>query len=227
LDWSELPQEEKKYFRPAVTNSSIGDGHLNDSSFVFYPYGKAQIADERELRRRLPSFYAKALKPAEQKLRSRKSKRDPERWWEMSEPIHSQIEPAPKLVSVAFGDAGSFAYDTTGDFVVVQGYFWNPKSLLRKAFVVDPKLPMAYLAILNSEMMSQLLAATSNQVQGGQWDLSARYVENIPMPNLADIRDGKLINDLSEVGMNMASGKDWDVSVLSEAAAAAFGVRNI
>jgi hypothetical protein len=40
------------------------------------------------------------------------------------------------------------------------------------------------LAILNSEIFSRLIAAASNNVAGGQWDLSPRFMNAIPLPDL-------------------------------------------
>ncbi len=71
---------------------------------------------------------------------------------------------------------------------------------------------MAYLAILNSELFSELLAASSSSMAGGQWNLSTRYVQNIPLPKLSDYgsnsdvvpRLAKIGQAISEQGVNVA-----------------------
>jgi len=43
----------------------------------------------------------------------------------------------------------------------------------------------AYLALLNSSLFSSLLAEFCPHVAGGQYNFSKRFVDHIPMPNLA------------------------------------------
>jgi hypothetical protein len=109
-----------------------------------------------------------------------------------------------KLVSTFFGDAGSFALDVTGEFVVVQGNGWQFKKEIEKkiqSLPVKRAIYLAYLAILNSSLFSDLLPAVSTQVAGGQWDLSKRYVELIPIPDLFNVDlTSTLINKLVSLG---------------------------
>jgi hypothetical protein len=220
-----MPSTERPYFRPAVLNESITFGVLRDFKYIFYPYGDQKIENEDELARKVAKFYRETLKKAEPDLRKRSSKRDPDRWWEMSEPRTWQFHKVPKIVSVSYGDRGSFAYDSSGDYVVVQGYSWRPLNAAKGSRLLSPKVARAYIALLSSDLMSRLLPAVSSQVQGRQWDLSARLLERIPLPNLFAQVDPLLLSKLAQLGLAIEQGEDIDSKELSEAARATFGVR--
>jgi adenine-specific DNA-methyltransferase len=223
--WHALPPAERPYFRPAVVNESISFGVLSDFKYIFYPYGNQWIETEEELELNVHTFYKEVLKPSEPDLRKRSSKRDSDRWWEMSEPRTWQFHREPKIVSVSFGDSGSFAYDALGEYVVVQGYCWRPLKKVAEGRPPSVNIARAYLALLNSNLMSRLLPAVSSQVQGGQWDLSARLLERIPLPNLFAEMDSLLLSTLANLGAAIERGESIDSKVLSEAAGAAFGVQ--
>jgi len=223
--WLEMPLTERPYFRPAVVNESISFGVLRDFKYIFYPYGEQRIENEDDLARKVEKFYVETLKKAEPDLRKRSSKRDPDRWWEMSEPRTWQFRKVPKIVSVSYGDRGSFAYDSSGDYVVVQGYSWRPLNAATGSRPLGPKVARAYVALLSSDLMSSLLPAVSSQVQGGQWDLSARLLERIPLPNLFAQVDPLLLSKLAQLGLAIERGEDVDSKGLSEAARAAFGAK--
>jgi hypothetical protein len=224
-DWLAMPETERPYFRPAVVNESISFGVLRDFQYIFYPYGDQRLESEDQLALRVASFYQGTLKPAEPNLRKRSSKRDPDRWWEMSEPRAWQYSKIPKIVSVSFGDSGSFAYDASGEYVVVQGYCWRPLNKVTRDRPFNAKLARAYLALLSSDVMKRLLPAVSSQVQGGQWDLSARLLERIPLPNLFAQADPRLLSRLAELGWSIEHGDETDSKDLAEAVRAAFGLQ--
>jgi len=196
-EWLQLDETERKFFRPCVLNESVRGGRLRDDVFVFYPYGVYQIESEEELRHAVPTFYRTCLAPAEEELRSRSRIRS-DQWWVLSEHRAWQVRSTVKLVSTYFGDAGSFAWDEDGEYVVVQGYGWIPNDR-RKA---KRSFWLAWLALLNSSFFSSLLAATSNHLGGGQWNLSKRFVEPIPLPNLTEI-NSQLFADLAEIGVTI------------------------
>ena len=225
-EWMAMPETERPYFRPAVVNESISFGVLRDFQYIFYPYGDQRIESEDELARRAPNFYRDKLKPAESKLLRRSSKSDPDRWWEMLRPRTWQFRRIPKIVSVSYGDRGSFAYDATGSYVVVQGYSWRPLNSVIGKRPLSPNVARAYIALLSSDMMSRLLPAASSQVQGGQWDLSARLLERIPLPNLFVQIDSQLLSELAQLGFAIEQGEDVNEKELAEAARAAFGIQN-
>jgi len=212
-DLQHLPKKERAYFRLAVLNKSIKYGYLLDSFYVFYPYGEFAIDSEEELEKSVGMFYREVLLPNKKKLVKRELL-NPSKWWELTRHRTWQVAPTPKLVSTYFGDAGSFAWDSAGDFVVVQGYGWVLKPAKKMAYITE-ELGLAYLAILNSSLFSELLSAASNHVGGGQWNLSKRFVNEIAMPNLLDRKfDPTFIRDLSAMGSRIHAGQAVDDSKL-------------
>ncbi len=190
-----LSKEEQKYFLSAVINRSIRNGALKDTDYVFYPYGNRHIESEAELQKGLPNYYQQYLKPAKEKLINRAGIHGAN-WWQLTRHRIWQETQQQKIVSKYFGNAGSFAWDETGKFAVVQGYAWLPKT---DNFTSD--LGFAYSTILNSEFFENFLAAVSNNVGGGQWNLSTRFVNRIPLPDLGrDIFEPSIIADISHLG---------------------------
>ncbi|MGP8270887.1 MAG: N-6 DNA methylase [Terracidiphilus sp.] len=223
-EWLAMPLNEQRFFRPAVVNESINFGALRDLTYIFYPYGDQRIENEHELELKVPNFYREKLKPAEASLLKRSSKSNPDRWWEMLRPRTWQFQKVPKIVSVSYGDKGSFAYDASGAYVVVQGYSWHPLNAVTGNRPLSPRVARAYISLLSSDVMSSLLPAVSSQVQGGQWDLSARLLERIPIPNLFAQMDPLLFSKLAQLGLAIERAENIDPKELSEAARAAFGV---
>lgn len=220
----ELPENERKYFRPAVVNRAIQFGYLMDYDYIFYPYGAQRLESEEVLKTALPNYYAQYLLPNKQQLLSR-SRVKPQKWWELSEHTRWQVEKEAKLVSTYFGDSGSFAWDGSGDFVVVQGYAWLPKDKSKRFSPLPVKLGLAYLAILNSEIFSELLSASSNHVGGGQWDLSKRFVSNIAIPNLFDANfDPRIIRALARNGKKIHDGLTIDDESHNNLVKSAYGI---
>ncbi|MFL6263763.1 MAG: hypothetical protein ACJ76Y_29060 [Thermoanaerobaculia bacterium] len=198
-EWKALPKRERGYFRPAVLNESLRDGVLCDAAYIFFPYDQKQLSTESSLRQELPTYYNGHLKSYRNELKERQ-RVDVKEWWLLSLRRTWQTEPIPKLVSTYFGGSGSFAWDDNGQFAVVQGHAWLPKE---NAFSLEfsRTLALPYLVILNSSIFLELLAATSNHVGGGQWNLSARFVEDIPLPRLdrSDTSES-LLEDLAREG---------------------------
>jgi predicted RNA methylase len=219
----DLPRPERHYFRPAVLNESIRNGCLVDSAYVFYPHGNTLIDTEDELRKKVKAYYQDFLLPNKEALQNR-AKINTQRWWELTRHRTWQEEAEPKLVTTYFGDAGSFARDSAGKFIVVQGYAWLHKS--RKSFKTLPtNVGLAYLAILNSHLFSELLSATSNHVGGGQWNLSKRFVDNIPIPDLlSDNVEPDLITELSNIGKNIQSCQSINDETREELVKAVYGL---
>lgn len=210
-----FPSKEQGFFRPAVINESIKDGCLNDSAYVFYPYGEKipKIDTEDDLKRYLKVYYKEYLEPHREKLLHRARKGE-SNWWKLSEHRAWQREKFPKLVSTFFGKAGSFAWDNAGDFVVVQGHYWKPKSLKReKGF--NEGIGLAYLAILCSPLIDILLSYVSNHLGGGQWDLSQKCIQNMPLPDLfSESIDTKVFGNLVQIGHSINRGKGYDKDAL-------------
>lgn len=203
-EWMGLPKRERKYFRPAVLNASIRDGVLCDDFYAFYPYGEMRIPSERELKEVVPRYFEKWLSVRRDLLTAR-ADLSAGKWWEHARSRKWQEVSEPKIVSTYFGGQGSFSWDARGDFVVVQGFAWLPKGK-RHADERAIQTAHAYTALLNSGLVAQLLAALSNHVAGGQWDLSPRFLNEMPLPNLFRFESNEsLVGRLAELGNAITS----------------------
>ncbi|HEV7240780.1 MAG TPA: N-6 DNA methylase [Thermoanaerobaculia bacterium] len=223
-----LPRDEQFAFRRAVVNESITGGRITSTSWVFYPYGGTLIESEQDLTTRLPTYYETMLRPQKARLvaRQRKSMKN---WWTLAEhrPKWQQKE-QPKIVSTYFGDRGSFAWDDRGDIAVVQGYAWLARPRRSAPVNLTTHAWLAILAILNSRSFAQLLSAHSNNVGGGQWNLSKRFVSPIPVPDVLKL-DAGLRDDVSRIGALIQDGGLAALSVedheeLDELVNAAYGL---
>ena len=214
----DLRKSERRFFRPAVMNVSITDGKLNDKHYVFYPYstGLPSISTEDDLKLHVPTYFEKLLLPAKPKLSARRSlKKANLNWWDLLWHRSWQEEPASKIVSKYFGGERSFAFDQTGDFVVVVGNAWLLEKGAVSRNITEEEIYLATLAYLNSEIAADLLQYVSIQVSGGQWDLSNKYVASLPIPNLSKLTDAE-INRLVQIGTRISQGTTESWSVASE-----------
>jgi hypothetical protein len=225
--YSALPAKERRYFRPAVVNSSIRRNVLSMGSYVFYPYGRFTIAEEIELQLRVPNYFASTLLPAKGLLLKRAGI-DRSRWWELTRHRDWQIEEEPKLVSTYFGDRGSFAIDEEGNSVVLQGYAWFPKASDSRSSDIWQGFSAACLGLLASSTMDDLLAAVSNHVGGGQWDLSTRFVDRLPLPDLlSDSVSADVFSGLVDLGYRISRGLEVSRKLIDDLALAAYGLSGL
>jgi hypothetical protein len=211
-DFEELPKKEKRFFRPAVITESINKGQLSDISYVFYPYGEdlPKIQSEDDLQRYTENYYKSYLLAKKSKLSSRPRKTE-NNWWTLNEYRAWQVEKIPKLVSTHFGKSGSFAWDDSGSYAIINGFAWFPK----KEKALPEYIGLAYLAILSCSFVNNLLSSVSNHVGRGQWDLSKRYMSNMPLPNLmAANLDLNILESLYKIGSLVHSGQDFDNKML-------------
>jgi predicted RNA methylase len=232
-EWAALPDGEQAYFRPTAGQGTIRDGRLISGEYAFYPYGPegARIADERTLRRVVPTFYGMKLLPRKTQLERRARVN---RWWLLTHERSWQWQREPKIVATYFGLPGSFSYDQSGDCAVVQGHAWLWKKLvapntgddLQRSLHETP-LPWAYVALLNSTVFGHILACYCPRVQGGQFDLSPRFVKKVPLPNLGDAEAFAtgVVEELADVGRRvLQEGAAGVRSELDAAAARAYGL---
>jgi len=211
-----LPARERKFFRPAVINSSIVGGALNDETWVFYPYGKnLEIGSEEELREKVPTFFANRLLPRKPALLKR-SRIKEESWWVLSLPREKLDAVGPKIVTTYFGGPGSFAWDPDGRYVAIQGYGWAARGEAMG-------LELAYVALLNHPQMDILLAGVSNNVAGGQWNLSQRYVDHLPLPRLQE--NSPLTDTLIGIGILLGEGQLPESDLWKKAFMQAYGLQ--
>jgi adenine-specific DNA-methyltransferase len=209
---------------------------------LFYPNdgGTARIGDEEDLRKRLPHFFVWHLAPhrAELEGRSSISRAGRKDWWGLSERRSWSASRAPRIVSKYFGAPGSFALDPQGLYAVVQGYAWFPRAEDPGPDVADadeddvydpasaagttirPELLPAFAALFNSEPFHTVLRLFSSYVGGGQYDLSPRFVNKVPIPDLVsaarDERGGSMLAQLTSLGTHMApQDPEWRAQVNS------------
>ena len=217
-----LPVAEQAFFRPAVMNPSIRDARLDDSYYVFYPYsdGLPGIQTEDDLATHVRSYYTTTLLPAKDKLAGRKSlQREELNWWDLIWPRSWQQGRHAKIVSKYFGDKRSFAFDQSGNYVVVVGHAWLLEEANADLSLTPEEVQFAALAYLNSTVAESLLEYISVQVSGGQFDLSNKYVKDLPILNFAKL-DVDSLNQLVRFGRAIADGtierwRDVDDLVLS------------
>ena len=120
-----------------------------------------------------------------------------------------------------------------GSFVVVQGYGWLWKGIAggstahapRPKFA-DTPLPWAYLCLLNSGVFESLLEGTCPRVQGGQFNLSSRFINRVYLPDLSnDLQiTADLVEELARLGRQIHAGQMPEVTEIDEAATRAYGL---
>ncbi len=218
-DFLDLPKSERLFFKPAIINESISAGRIESEHWVFYPYGQLQdeLQAEADLAKKLKHYYARYLKPNKTALTQRSSIKRSGRadWWGLSERRTWSLNGCPRIVSKYFGGIGGFSADMEAEYVVVQGHAWLPLWLRTDEQYVDhepddaSKLTLetilyAYAALMNSTGFSSIIEVFSPHVAGGQFDLSPRYVNSIPVPDLpsivADMEGGSTVEQLARLG---------------------------
>lgn len=225
----DLPPRERRWFRPAIVNESIAEGKVDASHRIFYPYDQHGLAipSEADLVKQIPIYFQRYLRPEQTRLEQRASvvRGNREDWWGLSERRTWALDSQPRLVSKYFGGAGGFATDLEARYIVVQGFAWFPKWTTQadnnEPEVVPQEFPLrevltAYMVIMNSDSFGRLLEIFSPHVAGGQFDLSPRYVNSVPVPNLpavsADQRTSQLVTSLGTLGQKPRFGDpDWRV----------------
>lgn len=218
-EYQALSKVEQRFFRPAVVNESIRNGLVSLGTWVFYPHdeGLPALITEEDVQKRLPRYYKTKLLPYKEALILRARITD-KNWWKLSEHRSWLVSRRPKIISTYFGAAGSFALDRDGDLVVVQGYGWQPK----REGLTERHL-LAIVATLNAKITNTLLAGISNNLSGGQWNLSKRFIERMPIIEAQSL-PAMLLESLSQIGEQMTRGGDWDSDVLNQLTCNALGL---
>ncbi len=200
-----LSDDERRWFRRVAENENIRAGQILPGSYIFYPRSKGlpPLEGEQSLVKEMPIFSEHLMK-YKSRLTQRRGKKD--RWWELGEDRKWLRLPAKKIVSSYFGQAGSFAFDSDGDRIVVQGYGWLPRwKSPKKLGINSDYICNAYIAILNSLFFTDLLGEICPSVGGGQLNLSKRYSEKVRLPDLIERMETNagidvVVRDLSFIG---------------------------
>ncbi len=215
--WESLPKNERSYFRPCIMRDSIKDGRLNDSYYMFYPYGKHAIETEEELENKTSIYYQKYLLPNKSKLQTRRGREI--KWWKLNEHRPWQVEPLPKLISAYFGKSGYFAFDSKGEYLVGQSFAWLPK----KEALSEKHFQFAYLGLLHAPIIDTLLEMVCNVLDGGYFDLSKHYVDKMPLPDLTKVSYDTLTY-LTTTGEKIHKGESIDKTTLNQVVANSYGL---
>ena len=200
-----IPEKEREWFRPAIMNDSINGGLIRDDYRVFYPYGDngPKFETVEQLKTAVPTYFEKHLRIRQRDLESRWAIKDTGRddWWGLSRPRPWILNIQPRIVSKYFGGLGSFAIDSECQYVVVQGNAWIPKfqgieSIEYEGLALSlGDILTAYLTMLNSPFFMRVVEIFSPRVAGGQFDLSNKYISQVPIPRLTELavdeRDGR------------------------------------
>jgi adenine-specific DNA-methyltransferase len=240
---SKLSEPEQKYFRPVVENDNIRDARIIPGPFIFYPdtEGLPKIDTERDLSRLLPNFFER-LVAFRSELEKRKGAKN---WWSLTRPRGWLRKPRPKLVSAYFGQSGSFSFDRQGNDIIVQGHGWiETPSIDRvlsdlvvraggrsaRPLSYEKTIAPAYVALLNSSFFESLLREFCPTVGGGQCNLSAIFVDRIPLPNLAELAlpDSEFerhVGELAKFGTQVLDGEGFDERLVTDIVREIYGAR--
>ena len=97
---------------------------------------------------------------------------------------------SPRIISKYFSGEGGFFADTEASYVPSTGFAWFPKPALTDNIAEDfplSRILLAYVTLFNSQAFSRILQFYAPHVSGGQYDLSPRYVNDVPLPNFSEL----------------------------------------
>lgn len=213
-EYYNLPDNEKEYFRPVIDNDAIKNGKIHNLNYVWYPYKKEGliISTEAKLQEAVPIFYTKILEKNKNILAQRAGISS-EYWWGLTRHRSWLQEDVKRLISTEFGNASSFAFDSTGKYAIERGNAWLPK----KNFEVEHYY--FYLAFFSSNFFNKLLSIYSKQLAGANsYDLGSKYTSNIPIPNIFNkkVKDSDAYRILINIGEEIAEGRLYSKITLDE-----------
>lgn len=203
LEYEALPENEKYLFRPVIENSTVKNGQLRMTNYIWYPYNKQGAVFKKESELENISFYKEKIFPAKARLERRAGITN---WWTHTRPRNWQFEMESKLVSTEFGRASSFAFDITGEYVLERGNAWLPK----RKFKEDDYY--FYLAFFTSDVFNKLLSIyNAPLVDGKSFNLGKKYSQHIPIPDVFnnDLRFSDIYSKMANMGQALANGNNF------------------
>jgi adenine-specific DNA-methyltransferase len=138
------------------------------------------------------------------------------------------LDTRPRILTKFFGAEGAFVGDYEAAFLAVMGHVWTLKTRIAaiptqqaegddsaaEEQLAEADLLAAFVALCNSAVFAKLLGFYAPHVAGGQYDLSARHVGPIPIPDLQllalDPVAGRAVRSLGMLGRQVDLGSaDW------------------
>jgi hypothetical protein len=224
-----LPEKERFFFKPAIFRDAIDKGEAREKYYVFFPYDDEAltITSEDQLIEKVPLYFDLYLKDKKTELRKRSGINEVEHpWWSLSRFYKWVCSSQPRILSKYFGGVGAFVVDERARFIPVQSYAWIPKKISQlksDEFTLGDSL-VAYCMLFNSPTFSKLLSVFSpNRMSGGQFNLSKRFVNQIPTPFLGGPESAPLVASLSSLSTAADRfSRSW-MARLEQAAEVAWG----
>lgn len=207
-DFEKLPTEEKKYFRPILTNISIKTGQITIYEFVWFPYDKNGLIFKEEKELENLEFYNTNLLPNKDLLEKRTGIIN---WWALTRPRNWQFIKEPRLYSNRFGNSNSFAFDKKGNSIIEEGNAFIPK---REFETSDYYF---YLAFFSSNLFDILLSIYSKPIMSG-FDLGKIQIKNIPVPNIFknELKQNSAYLKLAELGTELENGNSFVKPIIDD-----------
>lgn len=136
----------------------------------------------------------------------------------------------PRIITKFFGAEGAFIGDYEAEYFAVMGHVWTLKprivvddSVLEEdaetAPLSEKDLLAAFVGLCNSETFIKLVGLYSPHVAGGQFDLSARHISPVPVPDLQALSlnpdSGHAVRELVALGRRVDLGNmEWRTKAL-------------
>ncbi len=209
-EYKSILTEEKKFFRPVLTNDSIRTGQILINEYVWFPYDKNGLIFKEEDSLSSLNFYKNRLLPNKEILGKRSGITY---WWTLTRPRNWQFIHEPRLFSSRFGNSNSFGFDKKGDCVIEEGNAFMPK---RDFETTDYYF---YLACFSSNLFDSMLSIFSKQLAGGKWyDLGQKSIKSILIPNIHknNLKNNGAYFKLSELGKELENGNSFIKPVIDD-----------
>ncbi|SKB58935.1 N-6 DNA Methylase [Salegentibacter holothuriorum] len=207
-EYEALKKDEKKHFRPVITNSSIKTGKLIIFEYVWYPYDKNGLTINSEEELASISFAENVLKKNRALLEKRNGI---SKWWSLTRPRTWQYVQKKRLYSTRFGNSNSFAFDINGDCIIEEGNAFLPKKELSNNDYYF------YLSCFTSKTFDLLLSIYSKPIMSG-FDLGRIQIKDIPVPNikLKNTKESEAYLKLVELGKELTEGNTFVKEVIDD-----------
>lgn len=167
---------EQNILKPIADNANVFAWQIYpDKRRLIYAYHKGDSISAEEMNSKY-SRVMEHLKTHKASIATRSGMQG-KNIWDLVRPRDPNLMFRKKIISTSFGLPGNYAFDIKGKYVVTDGNMLIPKTLFK-----DEDAWYFYLAILNSRLFFKFVARMSRKLMGGQYDLSNRYIKDIPIP---------------------------------------------